>query len=83
MPLGNALKPTTTPCYAPRSNLRKHGKFLMVDTLTGRCVIGIDKLALSRSLAANVPEAACTLRIGYPATTTIGGDLSPLREMTP
>ena len=58
------------------------GKFLLLDTLTNRYVIGTDRLALSRELAAEVPEAVCKFRIGYPATTSIGGDLRPLSEMT-
>ncbi len=59
------------------------GRYLVLDTLTNRYVIGTDKLALSRELAAKIPEAVCTIRIGYPAVTAIGNVLRPLSEMTP
>ena len=58
------------------------GKLLMIDLRTDRYVIGTSQLAMARELDATAPKLVYTLKIGYPAVTSLGGDLRPYRDMT-
>lgn len=71
------------------ANLRAHvetedniGKLLLLDTETGRHVIGTSRIDLARQLNAQRPEAVCTFRIGYPAVSSLGGALRPYSQMS-
>lgn len=58
------------------------GKLLMIDIETGAWVLGTDRIEMSRRVRAKNPHAHLYgLRIGYPATTAIGGNLRSFREM--
>lgn len=58
------------------------GKLLMVDIHTGDWVMGTDRLEMAgRAFAKNPDAVLFGLRIGYPATTAIGGNLRSYREI--
>lgn len=58
------------------------GKLLMIDVETGNWVLGTDRIEMARRARAKNPAARLYgLRIGYPATTAIGGNLRSFREM--
>lgn len=58
------------------------GKLLMVDISTGDWVMGTDRLDMAdRAFAKNPQAVLFGLKIGYPATTAIGGNLRSYAEI--
>lgn len=58
------------------------GKLLMVDINTGAWVIGTDRLEMARRAREKNPDAVLFgMKIGYPATTAIGGHLRSYAEI--